>query len=128
MQSIDVRATTRAGPEVAAAVAREHLVAAAHLLDRPVRAVAHRDACSRDETLIGVADDHHVAVLFGEHAHELPLGDVRVLELVDEHVVEAVPPAREHVGVLAEQPHREHEQVVEVDGRRLERGGAGTRV
>ena len=29
-------------------------------------------------------------------------------------------PAREHVGVLAEQAHGEHEQVVEVDRRRVE--------
>ena len=59
-------------------------------------------------------------MLGGEHLDELPLGEVGVLELVDEHVEEALLPTGEHVGVLAEQPHREHEQVVEVDGRRVE--------
>ena len=72
------------------------------------------------DRLIVVADDHDVAVLLGEQAHELPLGDVRVLELVDEHVAEAVAPALEHVGVLAEQPHGEQQQVVEVGRRRVE--------
>ena len=67
------------------------------------------------DRLIRVSHDQHVAVLFGEHAHELPLGHVGVLELVDQHLGEAGAPAGEHVGVLAEQAHGEHEQVVEVD-------------
>ena len=54
-----------------------------------------------------------------EQAHELPLRGVRVLELVDEDVAEPLLVAAQHFGVLAEQPHGEHEQVVEVDGRRL---------
>ena len=41
------------------------------------------------DRLIRVSHHEHVAVLFGEHAHELPLRDVRVLELVDQHLVEA---------------------------------------
>ena len=55
----------------------------------------------------------------GEQAHELELRGVGVLELVDEDVPEALLVALERFGVLAEQPHREHEQVVEVDGRRF---------
>ena len=58
-------------------------------------------------------------MLAGEEAHELPLGHVRVLELVDEDVAEAVAPAVEHVGVVAEEPHDEEQQVVEVGGRGL---------
>ena len=73
-----------------------------------------------DETLIVIADNHDAAVLFGERAHELPLREVGVLELVDEHVLEAVAPPRQRVGVLTEQPHGQQEQVVEVDGRRFE--------
>ena len=55
-----------------------------------------------------------------EQPHELPLRGVRVLELVDEDVPEALPPPREHVGMLAEQAHRQQQQVVEVGGRRVE--------
>ena len=67
-----------------------------------------------------VADDHHTAVLLGEQPHQLPLRGVRVLELVDEDVSEALPPLLEHVGMLPEQAHREQQQVVEVGGRPLE--------
>ena len=74
---------------------------------------------ARDEALIDVSDDHDAAVLLGEEAHELPLRGVGVLELVDEDVAEPVAVTLERFGVLAEQAHREHEQVVEVDGRRF---------
>ena len=83
-----------------------------------VRAVAHRDERPLDQTLILIADHHDVAVLLGEHPHQLPLRDVRVLELVDEHVAEATAPPLLGVGVVAEEVHGLHEQVVEV-----ERGG-----
>ena len=89
------------------------------VLDRPAGAVAHRDLGAGDEALIDVADDHDAAVVGGEEAHELELRGVGVLELVDEDVPEAVAVALERFGVLAEQPHREHEQIVEVDGRRF---------
>jgi len=39
---------------------------------------------------------------FGEHAHELPLRGVGVLELVDEHVLEPLAVALERFGVLGE--------------------------
>ena len=70
--------------------------------------------------LVVVADDHHTAVLLGEQPHELPLRGVRVLELVDEDVSEALPPLLEHVGMLPEQAHRQQQQVVEVGGRPFE--------
>ena len=54
-----------------------------------------------------------------EQAHELPLRGVRVLELVDEDVAEPLLVPVQRFGVLAEQAHGEHEQIVEVDGRRL---------
>ncbi len=72
------------------------------------------------DRLILITDHHHVAVLLGEHPHELPLGDVGVLELVDQHVAEAPRPPLLGVVVVAEQVHRLHEQVVEVERRRLE--------
>ncbi len=72
------------------------------------------------DALIGVGNNGDVAMLLREHAYELPLRLVRVLELVDEHVVEPAAPVRERVGVLAEQPDREQQQIVEVGRRRLE--------
>ncbi len=71
------------------------------------------------DRLIGVSNDHDVAVLGGEHPHDLPLRHVRVLELVDEHVLKTVLPPGEHVGVLPEEAHDEEEQVVEVGRRRV---------
>ena len=69
--------------------------------------------------LIDIADDHDAAVVLGEEVDELELRGVGVLELVDEDVTEAVAVALERFGVFTEQPHREHEQVVEVDGGRF---------
>ena len=85
------------------------------------RAVAHRDLRALDEALIGVADDHDAAVFLGEQPDELPLREVRVLELVDEHVLEAVAPAlAARRGARGSSCTDEHEQVVEVDGGGLE--------
>ena len=94
-------------------------VARDHRLDRLGRAIRHRDLGAGDEALVGVAHDHHVVVLRGEHPDELPLGQVGVLELVDEHVAEPLPPPVQRVGVLAEELHDEQEQVVEVGRRGL---------
>ena len=113
-----VRAQHARGTEVAAAVARHHEVAGLDLLDRALRAVTHRDAGALDETLILIADHHDVAVLLGEHPHQLPLRDVGVLELVDQDVPEAAAPPLPGVEVVAEQVHRLHQEVVEI-----ERGG-----
>ena len=48
--------------------------------------------------------------------HDLVLGPVGVLVLVDEDVLEALLVVLEHVGMLVEQPHGDREQVVEVHG------------
>ena len=64
--------------------------------------------------LVRVADDGDVAVAAGEQQHDRVLRLVRVLVLVDEDVLEAAAVLLEHVGVLAEQAHGVHEQVVEV--------------
>ena len=64
--------------------------------------------------LIGVANDADVLVAAGEHQDHLVLGLVRVLVLVDEDVLEPLAVVLEDVGVLAEQHHGLHEQVVEV--------------
>ena len=54
-------------------------------------------------------------MLLREHSYELELRDVGVLELVDEHVTEALLVARQRFGVLPEQPYGKDQQVVEVD-------------
>ena len=69
--------------------------------------------------LIDVADHHDAAVALGEEVDELELRGVGVLELVDEDVTEAVAVALEGFGVFTEEPHREHEQIVEVDSGRF---------
>jgi hypothetical protein len=84
--------------------------------------VAHVRAAPAVDALIVVADDAQVVV----PAHELPqepvLRRVRVLELVDEHIVEAAADAvglctdaALHASLLEELPH-EQNQVLEVDG------------
>ena len=53
--------------------------------------------------------------LRGEQEEELRLDRVGVLKLVDQHVPIALPQIPPHVGVLAEQPGRQHEEVVEAE-------------
>ena len=58
------------------------------------------------DRLVVVADDHHVVGPVGrpaEHLDELDLGDVGVLELVDEDVAELALPATQHVRADLEQ-------------------------
>ncbi len=135
----DELATDLLGPEVlrpARRVVGDHRVGGVeNALTRPVVLLHHDDRRFREhllelqeipkigpakfvDRLILVTDHHHVAVLLGEHPHELPLRDVGVLELVDQHVTEARAPPLPRLAVVAEQVHRLHQQVVEV-----ERGG-----
>ena len=76
--------------------------------------VAQVGAAEAVDRLVAVADHGDVAVAAGEQQHELVLGDVGVLVLVDEDVLEALAVGLEDVGMLAEQRHRVDEQVVEV--------------
>ena len=55
-----------------------------------VEDVADVGGAPRVDRLVGVADDADVAVAGGEQLRQLVLGDVRVLELVDEDVLVAV--------------------------------------
>ena len=68
------------------------------------------------DRLVAVAHHRQVAVLGGQQLQQLVLGDVGVLELVHQHVAEALLVGGEHVRVLLEQPHRLQDQVVEVHG------------
>ena len=74
-----------------------------HALD-----VAHVGVAPAVDALVGVADDADVG---RQAAQELVLHGVRVLELVDEDVVDV----RGELGVLAEEAHAEEEQVVKVE-------------
>ena len=76
--------------------------------------VAHVCPAELVDRLIRVADDADIAMLTRELDHELVLHGVRVLVLVDENVLEPASVMVEHVGVLAEQRCREHQQVVEI--------------
>ena len=91
----------------------EHRVALANRLDGdlPVRRAHHR---AGRQALVVVADDGDLLVVGGQRQGDLVLGLVGVLVLVDQDVAEALLVVRQHLGVLAEQAHRVHQQVVEV--------------
>ena len=71
------------------------------------------------DRLVVVAHDHHVVRPVrraAEELDELDLGDVGVLELVDEDVPELALPAAEDVGLGPEQPGDEGDLLAEVEG------------
>ena len=68
------------------------------------------------DRLIVVADDAEIAVAAREQLHELILRAVRVLVLVDEEIAELAAVLLQLTRILGEQPHRQDEQIVEVDG------------
>ncbi len=65
--------------------------------------VLERRAAEAIDALVVVADHRHVAVRLGEEADDLPLGMVRVLELVDQDVPIAAALLLEDGRVLAQQ-------------------------
>ncbi len=67
--------------------------------------------------LVEVAHRAHLVVLTGDHHHQVVLGAVGVLVLVDQDVAEPAAVALQHVGEAAEQVDGDHQQVVEVHGR-----------
>ena len=69
------------------------------------------------DRLVGVADDADVGVRWRrQQPREHVLGDVRVLELVDQDVLVALLVRLAHVCVVAQQLDRLHQDVVEVEG------------
>ncbi len=75
---------------------------------------AHVGAPPAVDGLVVIADDAEVAVLGGELDDEAVLREVDVLIFVHEDMAEALLVAREHVGVLLEQPHYAVNEIVEV--------------
>ncbi len=63
--------------------------------------VRHLGAAPAVDRLIVVADDAQVAMPAGQRLHDLVLAAVRVLVLVDEHVIEPLASARRTAGNLA---------------------------
>ncbi len=92
----------------------------AHLgRSRPLAAEAHevlrRGAAEAVDGGVVVARRGDVAVVAGEPAQQQALGEVRVLELVDEHVAPAARDARPHVRALAQQPEGLQDEVAVVE-------------
>ena len=80
-----------------------------------VEQVLDRGPAPRVHALVGVAHHAQVPVLGGEQVHQVVLGAVRVLVLVDQDVPEPLLVVLEDLGVLAEQPDGLHDDVVEVE-------------
>ncbi len=78
--------------------------------------VADVRAAPAVDGLVGVADHADVAVRLAQQLDDLVLRVVRVLELVDEDVSEALLVRRTHVVTGLQQVRRHHEQIVEVEG------------
>ena len=77
--------------------------------------VAHRRPAEPEDGLVVVAHHHHVALARGQQLHELELGVVGVLELVDQDVLVALLVAPQHVGPRPEEAEGLHDLVAEVD-------------
>ncbi len=76
--------------------------------------VPHLGAAPAVDALVVVAHRADVSTLGCELTDELELRTIAVLELVDQQVAEPPDVAAQHLWVLAEQPQREQEEVVEV--------------
>ena len=77
--------------------------------------VAHGRAAEPEDRLVVVPHDGHVPVPAREELHQLELGVVRVLELVDQDVPEPPLVVGEDVRPLPEEAEREEDLVAEVD-------------
>ena len=93
--------------------------------------VAERGAPEAVDRLVVVADHRDVAVIRGQQADELPLGVVRVLELVHQDVPIPTTLLVEHRGVIPQEAEREADLVAEVEpiagSHQLLVGGVGRR-
>ena len=91
----------------------EHDVTHTNAFDRDL-ALRREDGCARRQALVAVSNDGDVLVLCAQHHHDLVLGSVGVLVLVDQDVLEALLVAAQDVWVVAEQQHGVREQVIEI--------------
>ena len=98
-------------------------IACADRRDGDLAVAGRHEHRRRGKALVVIADDGDLATVAGEEDGELVLGDVRVLVLVDQDVLEPVSVALQHVRVASEQLDRLGEQVVEVHRAGLEQAG-----
>ena len=84
-------------------------------LGAEVRDVLRRRAAEAVDRLVVVGRDGDVAVLGDEQPQQQVLGEVGVLELVDEHVPEAGGEPRADVRLGAQQPERVQDEVAGVE-------------
>ena len=98
---------------------------------RQLREVLQRRAAPAVDRLVVVAHRGEARARAHQVAEQTVLRRVRVLVLVDQHVVEARLPALARLGVAVEQGHGQRDQVVEVDrtigGERIAVAHVGTR-
>ncbi len=78
--------------------------------------VAHLGPTPAVDALVGVTHHAHVAMGAPEEPHELVLGPVGVLKLVDQDVREALLVVLEHVRTCLEEVDGDHQEVVEIHG------------
>ena len=80
-----------------------------------VEDVADIGAAPPVDGLIVVTDDHHVAIATAHELHEAKLRGVRILVLVNEHVLETTLIVRPQCFILLERAYGQDQQVVERD-------------
>ncbi len=84
------------------------------VIGRQAAQVVRPRAPPRVDRLVVVAHHRECAPPADQLPHELVLGEVGVLVLVAEHVLDPILPRFQHLGQLPEQEHRPHDQVVEI--------------
>ena len=93
--------------------------------------VFHVGAAPGVDGLVVVADRGEHAALAGEQLHQLVLAGIGVLVFVDQQVAQLVLPRLQHLGIAAQQLHRQADQVVEIQclvgGKRVLVGHIGGR-
>src|ERR1700742_3755945 len=89
--------------QIAAAEVRQHEIARNYRLDGSLLAVAYRHLCAGREALVVIADNERHAVRARQQHEPLVLNGVGVLELVHQHVPEAVLVVLQQRGVVAPQ-------------------------
>ena len=99
----------------AAVVVDEHDARGARVGRPETEDVAERGSPEAVDRLVVVADDRDVAVIRGQQPDELPLGVVRVLELVHQDVPIPTTLLVEDRRVIPQEPEREADLVAEVE-------------